>query len=137
MFKMGLHDPIGYLKNKLWPKEGSRIKLLIWLSTVKSQETPWFPCMQVMCHVLFVWNFTSIKGLHTKLWAPKVTRVPISGILGLPLGSHGTKWHLGVDPVARHIEYYKGEGGGFPKSGMWWVLWIYVYPWFVCAPKVF
>jgi len=22
MFKMGLHDPFGYLKHKLWPKEG-------------------------------------------------------------------------------------------------------------------
>ncbi len=25
MFKMGLHDPFGHLKHKLWPKEASRI----------------------------------------------------------------------------------------------------------------
>jgi len=56
-----------------------------------------------------------IKGLHTKLWAPKVTEVPILGISRLPLGSPGTKWHLGVSPVARHKIYYKGEGGGFPQ----------------------
>jgi hypothetical protein len=37
------------------------------------------------------------------------------GILGLPLGSPGTKWHLGAGPVARHKVYYKGEGGGFPQ----------------------
>jgi hypothetical protein len=37
--------------------------------------------------------------------------------------------------VARHIVYYKGEGGGFPKSRLWWVLWVCVCPWFVCAPK--
>jgi len=37
------------------------------------------------------------------------------GILGLPLGSPGTKWHLGAGPVARHRVYYKGEGGGFPQ----------------------
>jgi hypothetical protein len=37
------------------------------------------------------------------------------GILGLPLGSPETKWHLGVGPVAMHKVYYKGEGGGFPQ----------------------
>jgi hypothetical protein len=31
------------------------------------------------------------------------------------LGSPWTKWHLGVHPVARHKEYYNGEGGGFPQ----------------------
>jgi hypothetical protein len=24
-----------------------------------------------------------------------------------------------VGPVESHIVYYKGEGGGFPKSGPW------------------
>jgi hypothetical protein len=24
-----------------------------------------------------------------------------------------------------------------PKSGPWWVLWVYVCMWFICAPKVF
>jgi hypothetical protein len=28
MFKMGSYDPFGYLKHKLWPKEGSRITLI-------------------------------------------------------------------------------------------------------------
>jgi len=57
----------------------------------------------------------SIKGLHGKLWAPKATEVLAVGISGLPLGSLGTKWHLGAGPVARHKVYYKGEGGGFPQ----------------------
>jgi hypothetical protein len=30
-------------------------------------------------------------------------------------GNFGTKCHLDVAPVERHREYYKGEGGGFPK----------------------
>ncbi len=29
MSKMGLHDPFGYLKHKLWPKEGSKVKLIV------------------------------------------------------------------------------------------------------------
>jgi hypothetical protein len=60
-------------------------------------------------------GFISIKGLHVKLWAPKVAEVITVGISGLPLGSLGTKWHLGVGPVAKHKVYYKGEGGGFPQ----------------------
>jgi hypothetical protein len=65
------------------------------------------------------WNFSlyliSIRGLHAKLWAPKVTRIPTVGILGLPLGNPRTKWHLSAIPMARHRVYYKGEGGGFPE----------------------
>jgi hypothetical protein len=29
MFKMGLHDPFGYLKHKLWPKVGPGVELSI------------------------------------------------------------------------------------------------------------
>jgi len=39
MSKMGLHDPFGHFKHKLWPKERSAIKLSIWLLTTKSQES--------------------------------------------------------------------------------------------------
>jgi hypothetical protein len=39
---------------------------------------------------------------------------PNFGNFGLPFGSPETKWHLGASPVAKHIEDYKGEGGGFP-----------------------
>jgi hypothetical protein len=35
-------------------------------------------------------------------------------ISGLLLGSPGTKNHLDVCVVRRHIEYYMGEGGAFP-----------------------
>ncbi len=63
----------------------------------------------------FALDLTLIGGFHTKLWDSKVARVPILGIWGLPFGSFGTKWHLGASPVARHKEYYKGEGGGFPQ----------------------
>jgi hypothetical protein len=67
----------------------------------------------------FASNLISIRGLHTKLWTPKVgtkvAGVPTLRILGLPLGSRRTKWHLGAGPVAKHRVYYKGEGGGFPQ----------------------
>jgi len=52
MSKMGLHDPFGYLKHNLWPKERSGVKLPIRLPSTKNQELPWFTCFQVVCHIL-------------------------------------------------------------------------------------
>jgi hypothetical protein len=36
-------------------------------------------------------------------------------ILRLLLGSPGTKSYLDVGATERHIEYYMGEGGAFPR----------------------
>ncbi len=55
------------------------------------------------------------KGLHTKLWAPKVVGVSILEISRLPFGIPETKCHLGAGPMDNHRVYYKGEGGGFPQ----------------------
>ncbi len=51
MSKMSLHDPFGYSKHKLWPKEGSGVKLSIWLPSTNSQESPQFTHVQVACHI--------------------------------------------------------------------------------------
>jgi hypothetical protein len=72
----------------------------------------------------FALDFISIGGLHTKLWAFKVTKVPTLGISRLASGSPMTKCHLGAGPVARHKIYYKGEGRGFPQIRPWWILWV-------------
>jgi len=65
------------------------------------------------------YNFTLdvilIRGLKTKLWAPKVVGVPTLEISGLPVGSPGTKCHLDAGLWASHIVYYTGEGGGFDQ----------------------
>jgi len=53
------------------------------------------------------------------------------------VGSPRTKWDLGVRPVVRHREYYKGEGSDFFKSKSSWVLCVCVCVWFVRAPRVF
>jgi len=37
------------------------------------------------------------------------------GILGLPFWSPGTKFHLDVGLMEKHIVYYKGEGDGFAQ----------------------
>jgi len=78
----------------------------------------------------------SIKGLHTKLWGPKVAGVRTLGIFELPFGSPGTKCHLDMGLMERHIMYYRGKVVASPKSGLWWILWVRVCPWFVLASKV-
>jgi hypothetical protein len=116
---MGLHDPFGHLKHKLWSKERPRD---FWPLKVKNRPD-FFVCRW---HATYRWkaldkgyNFDlkpiAIRGLHTKLWAPKVARILVVGIPGLPLRSLETKCHLDVVPVERHRKYYKGEGSGFPQ----------------------
>jgi hypothetical protein len=63
----------------------------------------------------FALDLICIGGLHTKLWDPKVAKVPTLAILRLPFGSPVTKYHLDVGLMERHKVYYKGEGGGFPQ----------------------
>ncbi len=63
----------------------------------------------------FALDLIPIEGLHTKLWGPKVVRIPTLGILRFPFGNPETKCHLDVGLVERHRVYYKGEGGGFPQ----------------------
>jgi len=84
----------------------------------------------------FALNFISIKGLHAKLWTPKVAGVSVVGVSGLPLGSPKTKWHLGAGHVARHRVYYKGEGGESCEFEPWWVLRVRICPQLVLTPKV-
>ncbi len=56
-----------------------------------------------------------IQGLSKKLWMPKIPRVQTGTISGLLLGSPGKKCHLDVASAESCREYYKGEGGGFPR----------------------
>jgi hypothetical protein len=117
MSKMGSHDPFGYLKHKLWPKKGSKIKLQIWLPTIKSQESPWITYVKVAWHITLE---SSRWGLQF-FFRPHLNQKFAKRVMGFQSyespnsGTLETKWHLGVAPVARHREYYKGEGGGFPQ----------------------
>jgi len=112
MSKMGSHDPFGHLKHKLCPKERPGVKLAIWFLTTKSRELTRFRCVQVVWNTslerswrrlqLCFGDLILIRGLHTKLWGPKVTGAPTLA-----------KSHLDVGHVGNHRVYYKG--------GRWWL----------------
>jgi hypothetical protein len=122
---MGSHDPFGYLKHKLWPKERSGIKLPIWLPTTKSRESPCFTCVQVACHiclekismmVITLFQTSSQSKVCTRRYGPPTSQESqFQEFWDFQLGSPKKKWHLGVDPMAKHKKYYNGEGGGFPQ----------------------
>jgi hypothetical protein len=144
MSKMVLHDPFGHLKHKLWPKKRLGVKLTVWLPTSKSRESTWFRCVQVMCNskkvinegYSFASNLISIRGLHAKLWAPKVTGIPIVGISGLHLGVLGQNVIWMWASWFKDRVYYKGEGGGFPQVQAVLSLMSLSCSWLILAPKV-
>ncbi len=84
----------------------------------------------------FASNLMSIRGLHAKLWHPKVVGVSTLAISGLPFGSPKIKSHLDVGPVERCKIYYKGEGGGFPQVRAVASPMCSCCLWLVLAPKV-
>jgi hypothetical protein len=63
----------------------------------------------------FGWNLVPIRTRGEKLWTPKVPGVQIGTISGLHFGSPRKKSHLDVASAQSCREYYKGEGGGFPR----------------------
>ncbi len=75
-------------------------------------------------------NLISIKGLHTKLWASKVARVPT---LGMSFASQNDIWVLVLWPGTKYT--IRGKVVASPESGPWWVLWLCVCSWLVHAPK--
>jgi hypothetical protein len=100
------------------------VKLTIWFPTIKRRESPRFPCVQVACHIpleSFPWGLQLCFRPHLnwrsthKIMGPQSCRSPNFENLGTPTWESGTKWHLSASPGAKHIVYYKGEGGGFPQ----------------------
>ncbi len=124
MFKMGFYCSFWHLKHKLWPKEGSGVKLAIWLPTKKSQELTRFTCLQMVYNIPLK---SSQRGLQL-FFRPHFDLRYARKVMGLQsrespnLGNFGTStWEsqdkkpFGCGPVERCRVYYKGEGGGFPQ----------------------
>jgi len=124
MFKMGSHDPFGYLQHKLWPKERLGVKLPIRLLTTKSQESLWCPCVQVVCHMplkssrwrlqLSLRPHLNRRSAHKVMGLQNCKRLNFENF-GTPTWEAWDKMTFGCWPTIKHREYYKAEGGGFPQ----------------------
>jgi hypothetical protein len=146
MCKLGSHDSFGHLKHKLWSKERLRVKLTIWLLTIKSQKSTQFPYVQATCDI-------PLKRFGPGLqfcFRPHCNQRSAREVMGPPKLWQSQLWefwdsHLGVPrknaiwmwPSWRDTEStIKGKVLASLKSRPWWVLWVWGRPWLVLAPKV-
>jgi hypothetical protein len=104
----GLVWAFGHLQPMLWAKEGSRVKLPIWLPTTKSREsTRPGVCKWNATHrwkalkesYKFASDLILIEGLSKKLWMPKIPRIQNETVSGLHFGSPGKKCHSDASAV--------------------------------------
>jgi hypothetical protein len=145
MSEMGLHDPFEHITHKLWPKEGPRVKLAIWLPTIKSRKSSQFLCVQVVCDIPLE-SFWRGLQLCLRFHLNQRFAHKVMGAQSCESPNYGNFGHLGV-PRQNNIwvlvswvstKYIiRGKVMAFPKPGPWWVLWVWVCPWLVLAPKVF
>jgi hypothetical protein len=143
---MGSHDSFGHLKHKLWPKEGSRVKLTVWLPTTKNQESIQFPCVQVGWDILLesAWRMLQLcfrphlnRRFAHKVMGPQSSGSPNFGNFKTPIWESRDKMPFGCGPRVATKYTIRRKVVVSPKSRLWWVLWIQVCPWFILAPKVF
>jgi len=121
---MASHWPFGHLQPKLWAKEGPGVKLTVWLPTTKSREStssqrPNWECdmaLEISWRELELWfktrpNPTSGRGAM----AVQSPGSPTGTVSGLHFRRPNKMCHSNVASATSRREYYKGEGGGFPR----------------------
>jgi hypothetical protein len=121
---MASHWPFGHLQPKLWAKEGPGVKLAVWLSTTKSQESPSSRRRLEECDTVLESSRRELQlWLRTHpdpssgwgVMAAQSSGSPVGTFSGLHFGSPNKMCHSDVASAVRCREYYKGEGGGFPR----------------------
>jgi hypothetical protein len=159
MSKVGLHDPFGHLKHKLWPKETPGVQLVVWLPTIKIRKSTRFPYVQVVCNILLE---SSRQGLQLcfrphlnqrsecKVMRPQSHGSPNFGNFRTPIWE-SQLWefqdsHLGVPRQNviwmwvswRDTKYtIRGKVVASPKFRPWWVLWVRISLWLVLTSNMF
>jgi len=125
---MASHWPFGHLSPKLWAKEGSRVKLAIWLPTTKSREStssrpPNWECDASLEDddegYKFGSDLVAIRLYSRELWAPKVPGLhpgQFRDNFGTPTWESREKEPFGCSPqnVAQRILY--GERWWLPPN---------------------
>jgi hypothetical protein len=120
--------------------------LAIWLPTIKSQDSPWFPCMQVTCHTPLKNSWWRLQ-LYFKFHLHRRSAEEVMGLQSCESPNFkyfGTLTWESPDKMPFGCRSYgqaqriliKGKVVTSPKSRLWWILWVCVCSWLVRAPKV-
>jgi hypothetical protein len=128
---MGLHDPFGHLKHKLWPKERlgiAPISLCVGnvQNTVEKPLTRATMLLQTSSQLkVFTQSYGPPKSQESQLWEfwDSHLGVPRQNDIWVLVPWLGTEYTIRGNVVAP------------PESGPWWVSWVYVCLEFVRAPK--
>jgi hypothetical protein len=144
MSKMASHESFGHPQHKLWAKEGSGIKLAVWLPTTKVKNRP-DPgvCRWIATHhskaleesYKFALDLITIRGLSWELWVPKVPGFQTRTVSRLLLGNPGNKSIWMWVPWSNAENTIWGKVVASPESGPWWVKWVQGRPWLVPTLK--
>jgi hypothetical protein len=146
MSKMASHEPFGHLQHKLWSKERSGIKLVVWLSTTKSQESTWSRCVQVKCNTLLENSRGELQlclkpcpnpSSGRKVMNAQSPRSQNRDSFGTPLWESQEKNVIRMQVRRRDVENtIWGKVVVSPESRSWWIKWVQGCPWLVPTPKV-
>jgi len=145
---MASHEPFEHLQHKLWQKEGSRVKLLVWLPTTKSQELtqPWG--VQVECDT----PLESFQGELQVCFRPHPNRRFEQRVMNSQSPDSPNQDNFRTSPpwesrdkktIRMWVSWSNTKNTIWGKVvaslefGLWWVLWIQSCPWLVLAPRVF
>jgi len=117
--------------NTLWPKEGSGVKLPVWLPTRKSQESTWFTWLQRACDILLKSSRQKLQlffRMHLDLRSTrKVMGLQSCGSpnrrdFGTPIRESRERKAIWMYVPWPATEYtIRGKVVASPKSGPWWV----------------
>jgi hypothetical protein len=117
---MGSHCSFGHLKHKLWPNEGSGVKLTVWLLTRRSQELTRFTWLQRACNISLERSWQELQLCFT----PQLDSRSVRKVMGFQ-SCRSPNRHNFATPMVASL-----------KSGLWCESNGPCCPWFVLAPKV-
>jgi len=136
MSKMASHEPFGHPQHKLWSKEGSGVKLPVWLPTLQKVGNRPDPgvCRRSATHCWkaleesykFSLDLIPIRGLSRELRAPKVPGIQTGTLLGLLFGSPRNKSIWMRVPRSNAKNTIWGKVVASPEFGPWWIKWVRV-----------
>jgi hypothetical protein len=122
MSKMASHEPFRHLQHKLCTKERPGIKLAIWFSTIKSQESTRPQCVQVECNTLL----ESSQGKLQVCFKPHPNRRSKQGVMSYQIPGSPNRDSFGTPPWESQEKVSFGcRCDGVTQSilygGRWWL----------------
>jgi hypothetical protein len=145
MSKMGSHDPLNTYNTSYDWKKGQESKCQFDSQPLKIGNH--IKLCAYKWHATYCWkvidegNNFALDSFQLKVYIrnyglPKFCESQFWKFWDSQLGSPGTKWHLHAAPMVITKNTIRGKVTASLKFGLWWVLWVCVCPWFICALKM-